>query len=400
MSVEFTDSVLAAIGAELRPVASIVEPASCCAVLARLLNEVPGIRGCAVWTPADLDLCADAALPALPPGKDGFECLYASPRARDATLIDVTVRVGEVAWLQMSCEPEVAVNANHARIEAALERFSYILHRALLRRALRRERVQRDYAETRLGELRARGDGAMSYRAMGHDFNNILAIILGFAELARDHLEEGDIGEIHGYLSEVRIAGERGRDAVAAMLAFARGGADDRAIDIAAPIAETVRLAAGMMPPNVKLELQASSFALPEVSIDADDIGQICLQLCVRGREQLERDGVVRLALDVVRSPTFLCGTCGQRVDDGEWVRLSVRDLFAPAAPAGPADARGPDPVQITKGNTTSADTLSSGGVDDLAHRHGGHLLYAGELNRDRRVQVYLPVARLRDAAL
>ena len=119
------------------------------------------------------------------------------------------------------------------------------------------------------------------------------------------------------------------------MLAFARGGVDACVINIAAPIAETVRLTSDMMPCDVQLELKPGE-VLPAVSIDADDIGQICLQLCVRGREPRGDSGIVRLELAAVNVPDFVCSACGDRYERGESVRLTVTDSFS-RPPSGPA---------------------------------------------------------------
>ena len=371
------------------------EPSACASAFGRALEASRVINGCAIWTLAAKARLEVDALPGLSETPEAFDCLYRTAGCETLDPGGAAFRIGGVGWLQLALDSDMP--SVDASVEANLLTFSLALDCALSHQALRRERAQREYAESRLGELRARGDGATSYRAMGHDFNNILTSILGFAELARAHLADGDLEEIRGYLGEVRIAGERGRDAVTALLAFARGGADARAINIAAPVAETVRLAAGMMPRDVALELTADSEALPGVSIDADDIGQICLQLCVRGRRQRRSAGVVRLALALVGAADFVCNTCGERSGDGEWVRLSVVDDFQ-EPPDGDLPTAAAEPA--TKGISRPADTLSSGGVEDLVHRHRGHLLYTGHLNRDRKVEVYLPVARLRSASV
>lgn len=354
-----------------------------------MLKQVPGIGTVAIWCLTDAGLASGAALPALRTDAEGLECLYRSPSVDQRRAAVCVIRVGDVAWVELTGEPDVVKASHSTQLERVFEPFSQVLHGALAQRALQRERTERGQVETRLREQLARSDGAKSYRAMGHDFNNILTSILGFAELARVRLKDDEFDEIQSCLSEVRIAGERGRDAVAAMLAFARCGADDRAINIADPVTDTVRLAAGMMPRDVQLELMPGAVP-PAVSIDADDIGQICLQLCVRGREPRGHVGVVRVALATVNMADFVCSTCGERHDKGEWVRLTVTDHFS--IPTHASDS-GALPLPHIKEKLRSVDSLSSGGVEDLVHRHRAHLLYSGRLNVDRRVDVYLPIA-------
>ena len=90
-----------------------------------------------------------------------------------------------------------------------------------------------------------------------------------------------------------------------------------------------------MMPCDVQLELKRGEVLLA-VSVDADDIGQICLQLCVRGREPRGDSGIVRLELAAVNVPDFVCSACGDRYERGESVRLTVTDSFS-RPPSGPA---------------------------------------------------------------
>ena len=55
---------------------------------------------------------------------------------------------------------------------------------------------------------------------MAHDYNNMLAIILGYGELALDRVDRSD--PLHNQIEEIIQAAERSRDITRQLLAFAR----------------------------------------------------------------------------------------------------------------------------------------------------------------------------------
>lgn len=63
--------------------------------------------------------------------------------------------------------------------------------------------------------------GQLSGR-VAHDFNNILASILGFTDLTLLRLHTGEADDVKAYLREIKIAGERGKGLAERMVHFSR----------------------------------------------------------------------------------------------------------------------------------------------------------------------------------
>ncbi len=92
---------------------------------------------------------------------------------------------------------------------------------------------------------------------LAHDFNNVLASMLGYGELALHHARNRD-PELDGYLQRVLDAGRRGRDLLRTLMMVGRGQAvpqddDDGEIEFGSVVAETLNLVRVAMPPGISI---------------------------------------------------------------------------------------------------------------------------------------------------
>jgi signal transduction histidine kinase/CheY-like chemotaxis protein len=112
---------------------------------------------------------------------------------------------------------------------------------------------------------------------VAHDFNNILAAILGNAELARQDLSPND--PTRECLHEISTAARRGRELVRQILAFSRQQPMERQpVDVAQVIAESCNLLRAALPPQV--ELVCPPDLRPHfISADATQLGQVLINL-------------------------------------------------------------------------------------------------------------------------
>jgi len=149
---------------------------------------------------------------------------------------------------------------------------------------------------------------------VAHDFNNILAAILGNADLARQDLEAGSLARES--LHEISTAARRGRELVRQILAFSRQQPLARtSLDLAQTVAETCRLLRTAITPQIDLVVNVSGPILP-VRADATQIGQVLLNLGTNAIYALEgRPGrieyrVETLSIDDSRVPRELLQPC------------------------------------------------------------------------------------------
>ncbi len=112
---------------------------------------------------------------------------------------------------------------------------------------------------------------------VAHDFNNIIASIVGNAELARRDVGPGHPALVS--LDEIGVASRRAKDLVQQILAFGRRHLVERKVIALAPVVqEAARLLQVTLPAGVSLEVECDQGA-PNVLADATQIGQVVLNL-------------------------------------------------------------------------------------------------------------------------
>lgn len=163
---------------------------------------------------------------------------------------------------------------------------------------------------------------------VAHDFNNILAAILGNAELAREDLPRDTPASQS--LQEISNAARRGRELVRQILAYSRQQPLLRVpVCPLAIMDETCSLLRAALPPHVQLVRRAAP-GCPAILGDATRLGQVLLNLGTNAVQALKgRTGCVEFLLDAVaaddptvpRDVAVACMPTGVRA-----VRIAVRD--------------------------------------------------------------------------
>jgi two-component system, cell cycle sensor histidine kinase and response regulator CckA len=151
---------------------------------------------------------------------------------------------------------------------------------------------------------------------VAHDFNNILAAILGNADLARQDLDPASA--VRQSLHEISSAARRGRELVRQILAFSRQQPLARApVCPATIVEETCSLLRTAVAPNVQLVRSAAPGG-PAILADATRLGQVLLNLGTNAVHALGgRGGQVAFHVDSVgvedpALPQELAATCRQ----------------------------------------------------------------------------------------
>ena len=134
---------------------------------------------------------------------------------------------------------------------------------------------------------------------IAHDFNNILTAILGYCELAK--LDLGSTDAVIRDLDQIRAAGLRAKDVVAQILTFSRQSNPKLApLDLAAPVAEALKLVRASMPSTIDLTATLESGI---VLADFTQIQQVVLNLCTNAMHAMrEHPGTIRVSLREVEA--------------------------------------------------------------------------------------------------
>ena len=218
--------------------------------------------------------------------------------------------------------------------------------------------------------LKAEALGQLS-GGIAHEFNNILASTLGFAALAQNRPATLNDTKLGHYLTQIVTAGERGRDLVKQMLAFAQppSGAGET-IDARQVIADTCQMLGTALPAGITLSVELSAPLAPVIG-NAGDLRQVLLNLVLNARDAIGERGHIKVALLGPARVRDQCRTCHDPLDD-DYVRLLVTDngCGIEAAELG----RIFDPFYSTK-EVGSGAGLGLSVVHGVVHRGGGHVL-------------------------
>jgi PAS domain S-box-containing protein len=162
------------------------------------------------------------------------------------------------------------------------------------RKAAERERNQLQQQLHRVEKMDAVGRLA---GGVAHDFNNILAAILGFGSLLELDLE--DRPEQRTMAQQILTAAERGKELVQSIMTFSRTEKSERSvIEVGAICREAAIMAAPSIAGPAVFETEIAQGSLPVVG-NATQINQAILNLCINARDALEGNrGTVRLAVD------------------------------------------------------------------------------------------------------
>jgi signal transduction histidine kinase len=206
--------------------------------------------------------------------------------------------------------------------------------------------------------------------SVAHDFNNVLAVIVGHAELLLDE-RPGEAGDREGVLA-IRAAAERASEVTRKLLAFSRRRVlSPRAVDVGpllAGLSEHLRATCGEA---VELVVRCAS-GLPRVWIDPLQLEQVIGNLVTNASEAQPGGGLVTIEARAAAASVTL-----EVRDDGVGMTEATR-------------ARVFEPFFSTKGPGRG---LGLATAIEVVSRSGGSMQIASELGRGTTVTVKLPPA-------
>jgi len=158
---------------------------------------------------------------------------------------------------------------------------------------------------------------------VAHDFNNILSVIQGHADMLLADLPADS--PTREDLTEIRDASRRAALVTRQLLAFARRQAvAPQVLDLNDAVQGLLKMLRRLIGEEIVLAWRPG-FELPRVRIDPSQVDQVLANLCVNARDAIEGPGHVEIRTDVVvLDPAFCEGREG--LAPGRHVRLTVSD--------------------------------------------------------------------------
>ena len=206
---------------------------------------------------------------------------------------------------------------------------------------------------------------------IAHDFNNLLASILGFGYLAATQCEarfESD-DRLSRYIHEINVAGERGKELVAKLLTYSRGGAAEKSeVHPKDMVNEALQLLRPMLPSSVSIDTDIADVGVVRAS--PVDMHQILMNLCINARDAMNEHGQLSISVSPIAFEQAICSGCFKPFA-GHFVAVTVADTGPGIAPGD--QARLFEPFFTTKGAQGTGLGLSM--VHGIVHDHGGHII-------------------------
>jgi len=166
---------------------------------------------------------------------------------------------------------------------------------------------------------------------ISHDFNNILACMIGYNQLnqyaCEDCKDEDLKQEMLFNVQQVDIAGQRATDLIKKMMTYSRQNPTKKTIEIKQThkvIDEVLAMVRPGLTNSVQINTDLDSHVV--IHIDATDLHQIITNLLVNSRDAMkERGGIITLRLHKITVHELVCNVCMKSLQ-GQFIELRVSD--------------------------------------------------------------------------
>ncbi len=155
------------------------------------------------------------------------------------------------------------------------------------------------------------------------DFNNMLAVILGYTEIAMDQVNTAQ--PLFAALREIRKAAERSTDLTRQLLTFARKQTvAPRVLDLNETVDGMLKMRRQLIGEDIDLVWKPGTNLRP-VKVDPSRVHQLLADLCVNARDAISGVGKVTIKTDAAAVDEAWCAAHTGFVP-GEYVLLAVSD--------------------------------------------------------------------------
>lgn len=157
---------------------------------------------------------------------------------------------------------------------------------------------------------------------IAHDYNNMLGVILGYADLLKHHLAAQP--KLAEYANEIHRAGKRGSKLTKKILSFARNNQGEcKTININNLLKDEKNMLKKSLTTRIKLEYDLLDDLWP-ISINKDELEDTIFNICINAMHAIEGNGTLTIKtrndkIDINDTPLI-------KVEPGEYVSVSFID--------------------------------------------------------------------------
>jgi signal transduction histidine kinase len=243
-----------------------------------------------------------------------------------------------------------------------------------------RERIQAQLRQSQKMEAIGRLTGGVA-----HDFNNMLAIVIGSLDLALTRT--GDEARTRKLMESALEGARRGAALTQRLLAFSRQAPlDPKPVDVNKSVSDMSQLLFRTLGEEIEIETVLAA-GLWRANLDAPQLESAILNLAVNARDAMVGGG--KLTLETAN--TYLDQTYAEAHDEiaaGQYVLIAVSDTGAGMTPEVMANAF--EPFFTTK-PAGSGTGLGLSQVHGFAKQSGGHVKLYSEPGHGTTVKLYFP---------
>lgn len=190
--------------------------------------------------------------------------------------------------------------------------------------------TQQKFAEEEREKLRAQLQQAQKMESVGrlaggvaHDFNNMLSVIIGNAEMAMGQLSTAS--ELHEELREIHSAAEKSANLTRQLLAFARKQTIAPVVlDLNETVGGALKMMKRLVGENIEVDWHPGE-NLWKISMDPSQVDQIIANLLVNARDAIPGNGSVILETHNIQGDKIFLSKPLKEIE-GEFVMLSISD--------------------------------------------------------------------------
>ncbi|HPG39886.1 MAG TPA: response regulator [bacterium] len=220
---------------------------------------------------------------------------------------------------------------------------------------------------------------------VAHDFNNILAAILGYASFMKVKLLQDDPN--FKYVETIERSAQRGAELTSQLLTFTRGGKQDiKPVNLNEIVNETVKIIKSTFDKAIEIETRLFE-DLPSVKADEVQMQQMLMNLCVNARDAMTQGGKLIVETDLTlihdHDTSFFMGAKA-----GSYVTISVADTGIGMDKDTLEKIFDPFFTTKEKGKGTG---LGLSMVYGVVKNHGGFEKVTSELGKGTTFKIYFP---------
>jgi two-component system cell cycle sensor histidine kinase/response regulator CckA len=246
------------------------------------------------------------------------------------------------------------------------------------------ERARAEEQERRRQRIEAIGSLA---GGVAHEVNNMLAVMLGFSDIALRQLPPGSPAAAD--LQEVIRAGERAARITQQLLAFSRQQPNQPVVlSVAAVVRELLKLLHQTLGPDYQLVLDLPA-DLPSVRADRTQVEQVLINLVLNARDATPPGGTISVVAETVElDAAYARRHAGVALRQGPYVMLAVTDTGK--GMDAETRERAFEPFYTTKG-VGQGTGLGLSTVYGIVKQAAGYVWIYSEPGHGTSVKVYLP---------